>query len=32
MAGHGYKSFTNNEMDFPLIINNPVKNPFVIPG
>jgi chromosomal replication initiator protein len=22
----------NNEMDFPLVINNPVKNPFVIPG
>src|SRR5689334_16044231 len=32
MAGHAYKSFTNNEMDFPLIINTPVKNPFVIPG
>src|SRR5947199_1593318 len=32
MAGHTYKSFTNNEMDFPLIINTPVKNPFVIPG
>jgi chromosomal replication initiator protein len=26
------KIFTNNEMDFPLVINNPVKNPFVIPG
>jgi len=24
--------YTNNEMDFPLVINNPVKNPFVIPG
>ena len=32
VPAHGYKSFTNNEMDFPLIINNPVKNPFVIPG
>ena len=32
MAGHSYKTFTNNEMDFPLIINTPVKNPFVIPG
>jgi chromosomal replication initiator protein len=32
MAGHSYKSFTNNEMDFPLVINTPVKNPFVIPG
>lgn len=26
------KMYNNNEMDFPLIINNPVKNPFVIPG
>ena len=32
VTGQGYKSFSNNEMDFPLIINNPVKNPFVIPG
>src|SRR3982751_3629869 len=32
MSGHGYKSLTNNEMEFPLIINTPVKNPFVIPG
>jgi chromosomal replication initiator protein len=31
MAGHSYKTYTN-EMDFPLIINTPVKNPFVIPG
>ncbi len=29
---HGYKTFSSNEMDFPLIIHNPVKNPFVIPG
>jgi chromosomal replication initiator protein len=29
---HGYKTFQNNEMDFPLVVNNPVKNPFVIPG
>jgi chromosomal replication initiator protein len=29
---HGYKTYQNNEMDFPLVINNPVKNPFVIPG
>lgn len=28
----GYKMYANNEMDFPLVINNPVKNPFVIPG
>jgi len=26
------KMYNSNEMDFPLIINNPVKNPFVIPG
>jgi len=32
VPGQGYKTFTNNEMDFPLVINNPVKNPFVIPG
>src|SRR6187399_2971673 len=32
VPGHGYKSYSNNEMDFPLVINNPVKNPFVIPG
>ncbi len=29
---HGYKMQSNNEMDFPLIIQSPVKNPFVIPG
>jgi chromosomal replication initiator protein len=32
VPGKGYKTYTNNEMDFPLVINNPVKNPFVIPG
>src|SRR5690349_14132583 len=32
LPGQGFKTFSNNEMDFPLIINNPVKNPFVIPG
>jgi chromosomal replication initiator protein len=32
MAGQGFKSFAGNEMDFPLVINTPVKNPFVIPG
>jgi chromosomal replication initiator protein len=32
IPAHSYKTFSNNEMDFPLIINNPVKNPFVIPG
>ncbi|MFY8004353.1 MAG: chromosomal replication initiator protein DnaA, partial [Chitinophagaceae bacterium] len=28
----GMKTFGNNEMNFPLVIDNPVKNPFVIPG
>ena len=32
VPAQGYKTFSNNEMDFPLVINNPVKNPFVIPG
>lgn len=32
MSSHTYKSFSNNEMDFPLVINTPIKNPFVIPG
>lgn len=32
VPGHGYRTYGNNEMDFPLVINNPVKNPFVIPG
>lgn len=32
VPGQGYKSYSSNEMDFPLVINNPVKNPFVIPG
>jgi chromosomal replication initiator protein len=32
MSGHTYKTFSNNEMDFPLVINTPIKNPFVIPG
>lgn len=32
VSGHGFKTYSNNEMDFPLVINNPVKNPFVIPG
>src|SRR6201996_6983066 len=32
VPGQGFKSYSNNEMDFPLVINNPVKNPFVIPG
>ena len=30
VPAHGYKTFSNNEMDFPLVINNPVKNPFVM--
>jgi chromosomal replication initiator protein len=32
VPAHGYKTYSNNEVDFPLVINNPVKNPFVIPG
>lgn len=32
VPGSGFKIYSNNEMDFPLVINNPVKNPFVIPG
>lgn len=32
IPGQGYKSFSNNEIDFPLMTSNPVKNPFVIPG
>ncbi len=28
----GNKTFNHNEMNFPLVIDNPVKNPFVIPG
>lgn len=32
VAGNVYKTNGNNEMDFPLIVNNPVRNPFVIPG
>lgn len=31
-ASNSYKIYTNNEVDFPLVLNNPVKNPFVIPG
>lgn len=32
LPGNGMKTFNHNEMDFPLVMNNPVKNPFVIPG
>ncbi len=32
VPGTGYKTYSNNEMDFPLVVNNSVKNPFVIPG
>jgi len=28
----GGKSYNHNEMNFPLVIDNPVKNPFIIPG
>ena len=29
---NGYKTYQHNEMDFPLVVHNQVKNPFVIPG
>lgn len=32
VTGQGFKAYGNNEMDFPLVINTPVRNPFVIPG
>jgi chromosomal replication initiator protein len=32
ISGQHFKSYSNNEMDFPLVINNHVRNPFVIPG
>jgi len=32
VSGQAFKSYSNNEVDFPLVINNQVKNPFVIPG
>lgn len=32
IPANSIKTYSNNEMDFPLVINNPVKNPFVIPG
>ncbi len=32
VPANNLKTYSNNEMDFPLVINNPVKNPFVIPG
>ncbi len=32
VPGQGFKTFSNNEMDFPLLTSNAVKNPFVIPG
>ena len=28
IPGNGYKTFSNNEMDFPLVINNPVTITF----
>lgn len=31
VPAQGVKTFSN-EMNFPLVVNNPVKNPFVIPG
>ena len=32
VSGQSFKSFSNNELDFPLVISNQVRNPFVIPG
>ena len=32
VSGQSFKSYSNNEVDFPLVISNQVKNPFVIPG
>ncbi|MFM9735780.1 hypothetical protein, partial [Streptomyces niveiscabiei] len=32
IPARGHESVNNNEMNFPLVIDNPVKNPFVIPG
>jgi chromosomal replication initiator protein len=32
VPANSYKFYGNNEMEFPLVVNNPVKNPFVIPG
>ena len=32
VSGNNYRTYSNNEMDFPLVMNNSVKNPFVIPG
>ncbi len=32
VPGTGWKTYANNEMNFPLVMNNDVKNPFVIPG
>ena len=32
VSGQAFKSYSNNDVDFPLVISNQVKNPFVIPG
>ena len=32
VSGQSFKTFSNNELDFPLVISNQVRNPFVIPG
>lgn len=32
VPGGEARYYSHNEMEFPLVINNPVKNPFVIPG
>ncbi len=32
LPANNIRLYNNNVMDFPLVVNNPVKNPFVIPG
>ncbi len=32
LPANNIRIYNNNVMDFPLVVNNPVKNPFVIPG
>lgn len=32
LPANNIRIYNNHVMDFPLVINNPVKNPFVIPG
>ena len=32
LPANNIRIYNNNDMDFPLVVTNPVKNPFVIPG